>query len=35
MSDWDIYQAPGALENMRDKICTRFKGIHVVEGAGH
>ena len=34
-SDWGIYQGPGALENMRDKVCTHFKGIHLVDCAGH
>lgn len=32
--DWGTYQSPGALERMSD-ICTRYRGIHLIEGAGH
>ena len=34
-SDWGVYQAPGALERMRDRFCARMTGVHLVEGAGH
>jgi pimeloyl-ACP methyl ester carboxylesterase len=34
-NDWGTYQRPGSLETMRDRACTRFQGIHLVEGAGH
>ena len=34
-SDWGVYQSPGALERMRDEVCTDFRGVHLVEGAGH
>jgi pimeloyl-ACP methyl ester carboxylesterase len=34
-SDWGVYQRPGALEKMRDGACTKFKGAHLLEGAGH
>jgi len=34
-SDWGNYQTPGAIERMRDSACTQFRGIHLVEGAGH
>ena len=34
-SDWGVYQSPGALERMRDETCTDFRGIHLVERAGH
>ncbi len=34
-SDWGNYQTPGALERMRDEVCTQFRGIHFVDGAGH
>jgi pimeloyl-ACP methyl ester carboxylesterase len=34
-SDWGIYQSPGALDAMSSTTCTRFRGIHIVEGAGH
>jgi pimeloyl-ACP methyl ester carboxylesterase len=33
-SDWGIYQRPGALDRM-SAVCTRFKGVHLVDGAGH
>jgi pimeloyl-ACP methyl ester carboxylesterase len=35
MSDWGVYQTPGALEAMSTKVCTQFRGVHLVEGAGH
>ena len=34
-SDWGIYQKPGDLERMREHACTRMRGVHLVEGAGH
>ena len=34
-SDWGVYQSPGALERMREEVCTDFRGVHLVEGAGH
>jgi len=34
-ADWGIHQKPGELERMRDKACADFRGIHLVEGAGH
>jgi pimeloyl-ACP methyl ester carboxylesterase len=34
-SDWGVYQAPGAVENMKTKLCTKMIGFHLVEGAGH
>jgi pimeloyl-ACP methyl ester carboxylesterase len=33
-SDWGVRQSPGALEGMQ-RACTRFRGIHLVDGAGH
>jgi pimeloyl-ACP methyl ester carboxylesterase len=33
-SDWGIYQFPGAFERM-PQVCTRWRGAHLVEGAGH
>jgi len=33
--DWGTYQAPGALERMSREVCTRYRGTHLVEGAGH
>ena len=34
-SDWGSYQNPGGLERMRDSACTQFRGIQLIEGAGH
>ncbi|MBS1827264.1 MAG: alpha/beta hydrolase [Acidobacteria bacterium] len=34
-SDWGIHQRPGALEAMQKTACTKFEGLHLVEGAGH
>jgi len=33
--DWGIHQTPGALAAMRDKVCTRMEGVHLIPGAGH
>lgn len=34
-SDWGIYQVPGAIEAMQERACTRMRGCHLIEGAGH
>ena len=34
-SDWGVYQAPGALEAMQTRACTKMLGCHLVDGAGH
>src|SRR5262249_55433786 len=34
-SDWGIYQAPGAIERMQESACTRMRGCHLLDGAGH
>ena len=34
-SDWGVYQTAGALEVMRNRVCTKMEGFHQVEGAGH
>jgi pimeloyl-ACP methyl ester carboxylesterase len=34
-ADWGIYQKPGELERMQRDVCTDFRGVHLVEGAGH
>lgn len=34
-SDWGIYQKPGELEQMRDRLCTDFRGVELIAGAGH
>lgn len=33
--DWGSYQSPGALEQMQNEACTDFRGIHMIDGAGH
>jgi pimeloyl-ACP methyl ester carboxylesterase len=35
LSDWGTYQTPGAEEAMRTRVCTKFHGTHLVDGAGH
>ena len=34
-SDWGVHQLPGALERMETTACTRWRGTHLVDGAGH
>ena len=34
-SDWGIYQIPGAIEAMQAKVCTDFRRLHLIDGAGH
>jgi pimeloyl-ACP methyl ester carboxylesterase len=34
-ADWGVYQAPGAFEAMGARVCGRFRGSHLIEGAGH
>jgi pimeloyl-ACP methyl ester carboxylesterase len=34
-SDWGTYQSPGALEAMAATACSKFRGIHLIEQAGH
>jgi pimeloyl-ACP methyl ester carboxylesterase len=34
-SDWGIYQKPRDLERMQERACSRFRGCHLIEGAGH
>jgi pimeloyl-ACP methyl ester carboxylesterase len=34
-SDWGIYQVPGALVAMQESACSRMRGCHLLEGAGH
>jgi pimeloyl-ACP methyl ester carboxylesterase len=33
--DWNVYQRPGAFERMQQKECTRLRGVHLLDGAGH
>lgn len=35
LSDWGIYQVPGAIERMQKEACTRMSAVHLIEGAGH
>ena len=34
-SDWGTYQAPGAVEKMRNSACTQMAEFHLLDGAGH
>jgi pimeloyl-ACP methyl ester carboxylesterase len=34
-NDWGVYQRPGAIEQMQSRACTDFRGVHLLEGAGH
>jgi len=33
--DWGIHQRPGSLERMQTQACADFRGLHLIEGAGH
>ncbi len=34
-SDWGVYQNPGALDRLEKTVTTKYKGTHLVDGAGH
>ncbi len=34
-SDWGIYQKPGDIDRMRERVCTQMRGCHLLAGAGH
>ena len=34
-SDWGVQQAPGVFAKMQASVCTRMRGCHLVDGAGH
>jgi len=34
-SDWGTYQSPGASDAMASSACSQFRGIHIIDGAGH
>jgi pimeloyl-ACP methyl ester carboxylesterase len=34
-SDWGTYQRPGNFERMQSTACTRMRGCHLIDGAGH
>ena len=33
--DWGIYQTPGSMKAMADRVCSDFRGQHLIRGAGH
>ncbi|CAN5496790.1 alpha/beta hydrolase [soil metagenome] len=33
--DWGIHQRPGAIEAMQSAACSDFRGLHLIDGAGH
>ena len=33
--DWGIYQKPGEIEAMQTTACTDFRGVHLIDRAGH
>ena len=33
--DWGIYQKPGSIDRMKEKVCTRMENMHLVDNAGH
>ena len=33
--DWGIYQRPGALDRMKEEVCTRMDKVLLVDNAGH
>lgn len=34
-SDWGVYQTPGGLERVEQRLCTQYQGTVLVDGAGH
>jgi len=34
-ADWGVHQVPGALQRMQQTVCTQFRGVHLLAGAGH
>jgi pimeloyl-ACP methyl ester carboxylesterase len=34
-ADWGMYQKPGDLQRMQHAACSRFTGLHLIDGAGH
>ena len=34
-SDWGVYQSPGAIAAMQERVCTQFRGCYLLAGAGH
>ncbi len=33
--DWGVYQNPGSLERLEKQITTKYRGTHLLDGAGH
>ena len=33
--DWGIFQKPGALDIMENRLCTNYYGRHIIKNAGH
>ncbi len=33
--DWGIYQKPGEIEAMQTRACSDWRGLHLIDGAGH
>jgi pimeloyl-ACP methyl ester carboxylesterase len=34
-SDWGVYQTFGSFERMQTSACTKMRGAHLIDGAGH
>lgn len=34
-ADWGVHQTPGALEAMQTRACEDFRGVTLIDGAGH
>jgi len=34
-ADWGPWQWPGAMQTMQNTVCTKLRGCHFVDGAGH
>jgi pimeloyl-ACP methyl ester carboxylesterase len=34
-ADWGVFQSPGAFEAMQTRGCAEFRGVTLIEGAGH
>ena len=34
-SDWGVYQTPGGLERVEQRLCSNYQGTVLVDGAGH
>jgi pimeloyl-ACP methyl ester carboxylesterase len=34
-ADWGVHQSPGVFEAMQSRACTDFRGVRLIDGAGH